>query len=330
MSVLIGCSPSTGSSLLRRILNRHPDVFCGSETSLFAKEELYTNWAKSKTKITRSSVFGLSSAGWHDFIGISLEEDYLWSKSEVKKLIREDAPDLNEFAHSFYRPILEREHKKVWAEKTPSNAFTLGLFLKSFPKGKVIHIVRNPLDTISSLHNRGMDLYSAVNVYLLNTAKALEVVDHPNAFLIKYEDLVDKPQEQLERLSEFLGVEYHDSMLEPSRDEGGVKKMEGWKHKETADVNSASVGRFAEGSDDLKQVILARIRLTEINLDLKHKSISELADTLGYSLPVKSTIPEGLISKLNSERKDDIRKRHFSRAYFRKDNYPIEISDGLA
>jgi len=122
MSVLIGCSPSTGSSLLRRILNRHPELFCGSETSLFAKKELYTDWRKAKPKITRTSVMGLSNAGWHDLIGVTLDDDYPWTKPELKRLIKSSNNFLS-LADHFYEPILKREGKSKWLEKTPSNAF---------------------------------------------------------------------------------------------------------------------------------------------------------------------------------------------------------------
>ena len=51
MPILIGCSPSTGSSLLRRILNRHSQVFCGPETSLLTKKGFYSDWDLYKNRI---------------------------------------------------------------------------------------------------------------------------------------------------------------------------------------------------------------------------------------------------------------------------------------
>jgi len=62
-----------------------------------------------------------------------------------------------------------------------------------------------------------MDLYNAVNVYLLNTAKALELLGNERSYLIKYEDLVTKPEDHLTALCEFLDVEYYVEMLEPKR-----------------------------------------------------------------------------------------------------------------
>ena len=38
MQVVMGGSGSTGSSLLKNILNRHPDIFSGEETEFFAKK----------------------------------------------------------------------------------------------------------------------------------------------------------------------------------------------------------------------------------------------------------------------------------------------------
>ncbi len=325
MSVLIGCSPSTGSSLLRRILNRHSEIFCGSETSIFAKSELYTDWESAKTKLMKSSVFGLSNAGWHDFVGVSLEDDYGWTKAEFKKLLKSDHKSFPDFARAFYAPILTKVDKSLWVEKTPSNAFTLIPFLKEFPNSKVIHITRHPLDAIASLYKRGMSLYNATNVYLLNTAMALSTQSNKNSYLIKYEDLVHDTQNVMIGLCNFLGTSFHTQMLEPSSEEGGVTKMEGWKQEETAKVTKASVGRFQELGPDIQDELLCRIALTEHTLDLQHKTITALASALGYTLPSVNKDLDETLKKMEKERSEDIRKRHFSIAHFRKHNYPISF-----
>ena len=145
---------------------------------------------------------------------------------------------------SFYRYALEKSGKTIWAEKTPSNAFTLKLFLDNFPDSKVIHITRDPLDCIASLVNRGMDVYNATCVYMLNTLKALEVYNNKNAYLIKYEDLTSNPEQTLHDLMQFLGLTYEAAMLLPDEKPTGVTSMKGWQYKETEAIKNQSVGRF--------------------------------------------------------------------------------------
>ena len=183
MGVMIACSPSTGSSLLRRILNRHPAIFCGSETSLLSKRSLYGNWMSSRSKVLSTSRFKQKDSAWHHFRGFLFDEEYDIKPSSVDKMILE-SNSFPELIDNFFSLILKEHNKKLWVEKTPSNAFAAMEFLNNFSDGKLIHIVRNPYDAIASLVNRGMSVYNACSVYLLNTSKVLELIEHPRHFLI--------------------------------------------------------------------------------------------------------------------------------------------------
>jgi len=155
------------------MLDRHPEIFCGPESAMFAKQQLYNDWQGYKSKLFRKSLFGLSTAGWQNFTGVDLGEEYLWSKAEAKELVMRHTT-FKSFVEAFYARILEETGKRLWAEKTPSNAFVMESFLSSFgAEAKAIHITRHPLDCIASLCLRGMTAYNAASVYLLNTSKAL-------------------------------------------------------------------------------------------------------------------------------------------------------------
>lgn len=326
MAILIGCSPSTGSSLLRRIMNRHSQIFCGAETSMFAKEGLYLDWEANKHKLTRPSIFGLSNTGWHNFVGVELDAEYQCTPLQLKKLIKAHS-DFPSFVEAFYQPSLKSADKKYWAEKTPSNAFTLQLFLNIFPQGKTIHIVRHPLDAIASLMNRGMTAYNAVAVYLLNTAKALEVNDD-RCHLVKYEALVVEAEKTSEELCRFLGLKFEATMLESSGKEKGVSKMEGWNYDETNKIQQGSVGRFSLFDQETRAEVLNRIAFTQTCMNVNHKDIRSISDTLGYALPTYEADSE-IITLLEQEKEADLSKRYFSRYYFRRSNYPLIFGDEL-
>jgi len=327
MSILIGCSPSTGSSLLRRMLHRHSQIFCGSETALFAKQQLYLDWNKYKVRINRPSLFGLSNAGWHNLVGVQLGDDYSCDKNQFRQLIKSCNTNFVDFAESLYRPILEETNKTVWLEKTPSNAFTLSLFLETFPQGKAIHIVRHPLDAISSLYNRGMSLYNAVAVYLLNTSKALAIRDNENSYLIRYEDLVNEPEDEMRKLLAFIGLAYESQVLDTSPSEGRQSKMTGWIYDETAAVQQGSINRFESLESSIRNEILSRIHYVQAQ-GFTFPNIAEIAKTLDYTL-AEDELDSRLLKQLKIERAADIKSRHFSRAHFRAANYPITFSDEL-
>lgn len=323
MPILIGGSPSTGSSLLRRVLNRHSNIFCGPETSLFAKPVLYTQWTDKKQKIMRPSVFGLPNAGFHHYIGIDIDEEYGVTKNSCEELIKK-SDSLAEFAEQFYRPILERSGKKIWAEKTPANAFTLDLFLTNIPDAKIIHIVRHPLDVISSLVNRGKSVFEAIALYLLNTQAGLESVDSLGHYMLKYEDLVSEPKDTIQDLCTFIGVDYEEPMLESDKVETGVTKMEGWKYDESKAIQKGSVGRFQTLEIPVQQDILTRCVLTRSTLNAEHDSIIKIATRLGYSLPdLPISLESGKV--IRQEIQDNIRYRRFKNCYFNGTNYPLDV-----
>lgn len=123
-------------------------------------------------------------------------------------------------------------------DKTPQNVYGLPLIKSMFPEAKIIHIVRNPLNVVSSLiRGRGLlpqSLTGAINFWheALMIINTLKPVLKPNLYELKYEDLTQKPQATIAKLLNFLseddcdmsqavsGVKLaHDSYLEVLNDE---------------------------------------------------------------------------------------------------------------
>ncbi len=324
MAILIGGSPSTGSSLLRRILNRHTSVFCGSETSLFTKKPLYKDWTANKHRLFRRSIAGLHNAGWHHFNGFILDDDYPYSKDDLKPLIEESDASFHEFIVQFYKPILKNSTKTIWAEKTPSNVFVFMEFLSAFPDGKTIHIVRHPLDTIASLINRGMSVFNACSVYLLNTAEGLTYEDNPKSHLVKYEDLVLQPENTVKELCSFLNIPFELDMIEQQEASDGNDYMEGWRYKETGLIGSASIGRFDSIDKQLQNEILFILDQLNSKLRSEYSSILNIAAYLKYQLPdYESDTSQGI--NLSLLLKKDALLRNLKASYFNASNYPLYV-----
>ncbi|NNF22472.1 MAG: sulfotransferase [Saprospiraceae bacterium] len=323
MALLIGGSPSTGSSLLRRILNRHSKVFCGSETALFSKEELYEKWGKQSPRLFRKYFAGLRSAGWHHLRGIIIDNEYSISNEELKQLLyaSNSFPD---FAEVFYMKSMKEESKMIWAEKTPSNVFCFNKFLKSFPGSKVIHIVRNHEDTIASLINRGMHVYDACVIYLLNTTAGLEYINKPTCLTIQYENLVTDPGTIVPQLCQFMEIPFESSMLDPDQQKLPNDYMEGWKYRETASIQSGSIGRFKQLDDRERNDITCLMYRLRSALDTTYKSIPELADKMSYDIQPEAA-DYSLSFNLERHMILDRTKRTLKGSYFNHFNYPVYV-----
>lgn len=288
--ILIGGSPSTGSSVLVNILNRHKDLLAGPETYLFIHPKLYTDWLRSREYLVKPSPLGgLKSVGWFRRNGADLMDPfYGWEKASLDEAIR-SSPDFPAFADEFFYLPLERKGAKQWVEKSPSNSLCFDHFLKSFPGGKVIFTARDPYDTIASLVARGYTAWYATAAYLINAAFAMKAFDDPGFFCLKYEEWVRNPESALPVLFYFLGLEWNPSLLIPEEGEGEVK-MEGWLHNEKGRLQPGSVGRFRK----LKKEDQDRIRYAVEHMRLRaaYKSryqlpvegLPEIMERLGYDL----------------------------------------------
>ncbi len=285
MAILIGCSGSTGSSLLKTILNRHSQIFAGPEADLFAFPQVYDNWEKHKHQLLND----LKSDAWQMRKGMNLlQPAFGWQAANLQQLIQQTT-SFQAFINAFFATPLAQANKQIWVAKTPANAIGMAAFLKHFPAGKAIQTVRNPYDTIASLMARGMNAYQATGYYVFNTAAATANYQHQQYYQIKYEALVEQPTETLAKLFAFLAIPFepniliaqHEKRTEPTA-------MKGWKHEETAAVKATSIGRFQALSEADRALVYSAFTTFRISATYQKKwqlpfhSGAELCAILGY------------------------------------------------
>ncbi|MDF1696371.1 MAG: sulfotransferase [Saprospiraceae bacterium] len=288
MQVIMGGSGSTGSSLLKNILNRNDDIFAGGETAFFAKKMIYENWDKAKSRVLKRKLFGLRNHGWHIYNGTDLlQKEYLWQQNDLQVALFRSR-DLLDFTNTFYAKSLNLSGAHIWLEKTPANSACFASFLRSFENGKVIHMVRNPFDTIASLQKRGYDLYYAVGIYLLNSVCGASVMTSSRCLTVKYEDLISDPEITVRSICSFLDVPYQSRMLIPQGEKVSEPKLYGWKYDETKAIGKGSVGRFNTLSDEMQHEILEAVNMVQVNevgksyYDVSIQNIQELCGILNY------------------------------------------------
>jgi len=329
--VLMGGAGSTGSSLLRTIINRHDDMFSGEELSLFNKEQYFDCWDANKNKLLpgRWQRFP-ETRGWVPYRGSALtHEDYCWEENELKALIDQSA-NLYEFSVRFFERPLLKYGKNIWVEKTPSNCYAFRLFLKSFPGGKVVHTTRNPYDSVASLVRRGMSPYFSAALWLYNTASALSVRDSAQYYLTRYENLVTEPLGEIESLCDFLGVGFFEHLLQPSGNDNQDHSINpGWRADRTASIKKQAESTFSllpEKDQILVKELLSCLRVSKkhaLKKEIPFCSCKEICDELDYEffdLPV---------TQINHIRKDHIGEI-FHRTFALKStgiwDFPIELS----
>jgi hypothetical protein len=220
-SILIGGCGSSGTSLLAHLLNATNSIFCGPELDCFNKLDLYTKPFEYTLEEFRELMdYGIPTTGNSntDLLAPSTHRKlsstrnfmmnikaYGYSKDQVCE-IAENSRDFNQFADKFYAPWLKETNKIIWAEKTPTNAYCIREFLSLFDHGRYLHIVRDGRDVVLSLMKRGFNTEASVRRWLHDTALAFPYRKNKKCLIIRYEDLVTKPEFLMRSIFRFLNI----------------------------------------------------------------------------------------------------------------------------
>jgi hypothetical protein len=295
MSCLIGGAGSSGTTLLRVILDNHPNIFSGPEISLFNKERLYKKWNENKIKLLHDKS-GLSTDGWFPYPSNHLlAESYGWTKIELIELINQSS-SIWEFVERYFERPLQSYKKNIWIEKTPSNTYGFRYFLEHSEKLKVVHMIRNPYDAVTSLVKRNMSPFFAAGLWVYNNSTGASVYpDYKNQYkLIKYENLVSLFDSTIESILEFIGVQSYDTagLVSSGHDSQGILS---WNHNPSGEISNKSVGSFNKLNETQQELIkqaLCFFRIRKKIMEkkvLKYDSAIELCEVFGYEfLPPKS------------------------------------------
>jgi len=124
----------------------------------------------------------------------------------------------------------KRSEPLGFIEKTTSTEIYACEIKDSFPTAKFIHLVRDPRDNYASLKSgwsaRYQDqndtverlLQSMLERGLLGLRMAIEnqKIFKDSYYVLRYEDLVHQPEEEMRKLCDFLSIEYSSSLLVPT------------------------------------------------------------------------------------------------------------------
>jgi hypothetical protein len=131
---------------------------------------------------------------------------------------------LDQFAtkHLARLESLSREAARV-TDKMPQNFVQLGLIDLLFPGARVIHCMRNPLDTCLSIYFQPFMQHHDYATELRNIGlyyrEYLRLMDHWRSVLripmldLRYEDLVENSEEQVRRLLDFCELPWDERCL---------------------------------------------------------------------------------------------------------------------
>ena len=236
------CNGRSGSTLLRFLLDAHPDLACPSETNLPAMAaQLATVW---------SLIEGAPLAA---------------ERGDEPPVIPDDAiAGVRRTMDQMTGSYLARHGKKRYCDKSLGTARFAELLLRVYPEAKFLCLYRHPMDVIASgieacpwgLSGYGFDPYIAgtpgnavcalarfwVDAVAVTLAAEEQFAD--SCYRIRYEDLVTDPEAVAAEIFGFLGVGGAPGIsrhcFSADRERFGPADYKIWH---TSQITSTSVGR---------------------------------------------------------------------------------------
>lgn len=209
----------SGSTLLRAMLNGHPDLFAPPELELDLFYDMESRYK------------GLAS-GWSDLLGLESAVSQLWHCDHEEAVVMvNEWREANRPTLDVFRELQERCSPRTLVDQTTSLAVSMPALKRlevCFEGAFYIHLQRHPLAMIRSWVRSNFaqvvpctpQSAAEVNWVLAhqNVSKFFGSISEERKLAVRYEDVVTDPQAQMTRITNFLGLKFHPGMLDPYGD----------------------------------------------------------------------------------------------------------------
>jgi len=213
---IVGC-PRSGTTLMRRILNRHPSIAIGKETHfrrlVYLRRKAFGDLSDLSN---RRRLIAEYLASHH------MRKSKLDTPEFSDKLMRE-AISYKAMFTSMLSHSAELQGKPRYGEKTPHHALFLDTLCDWFPNAVILHMVRDPRASVASMQHRGWrgSVVANARTWLKLNQAARRFRDRPGYLDVRYEALVTEPIGEVRRICSLIGEEYSASMLVPEESPTG-------------------------------------------------------------------------------------------------------------
>ncbi|MBN2214127.1 MAG: sulfotransferase [Bacteroidales bacterium] len=221
--------PRSGTTLLRSLLDVHPNVIIPLENSNMI--HLCMKYQSRHSKLTEQAAGRFIKDLLKSRI---IREQWKLNVNDIRKNLHAlngknfSFKDMLKTVYYGYRSVHQKEEILVMGDKSPVNSLYARKIIKVFPDAKFIHLVRDYRANLASMLKHDVFSPSASVILMQWTKSARQISNlasrYPGRFLlIRYEDFVNDPAIHLMKICAFLEIPYRAEMLEPQKREKTVK-----------------------------------------------------------------------------------------------------------
>ncbi|HSY29397.1 MAG TPA: sulfotransferase, partial [Burkholderiaceae bacterium] len=197
--------PRSGTTLLEQILSTHPGVFGAGEL-------------KDMNDVVIGAMPGADYMQYPNAVAAFSSEEFRRLGEQYAERVWRNAPEATRIT-----------------DKMPSNFFYLGMIHLMLPEAKIIHAMRDPMDSCFSCYSRLFNKENVRFAYDLGTlgryyARYIKLMRHwhevlpPGTILdLRYEDMVADTEGQARRALAHLDLSWDDSCLDFHQNKRRVK-----------------------------------------------------------------------------------------------------------
>ncbi|MBN1264751.1 MAG: sulfotransferase [Anaerolineales bacterium] len=230
--------PKSGTSLLLSLLDSHPQLLVyPEESAYFRRFDRLTAGKTIEQKIDQAKFHLIHMFEWdaanpppsqegypdRDYSAFSFEAANHAYRNWMEKLGFEDR-NLLPAAMFAYGEISGQlsEQTVRWVEKTPYNEKYTSRIFKYWPDARCIQVIRDPRDNFTSYHKKHPDWSPFDFAYSWRSStrtarKNLRRFGKNHYLCIRFEDLISRPAETMERVRQFLEIKENPAMFQPSK-----------------------------------------------------------------------------------------------------------------
>ncbi len=258
--VFIVGMPRSGTSLLSVILSAHSQLAISPETHYFTK---YRKWCE-KFGCLQDSPKKERYLKW--FLTGPEIRDMAFSSQELSELLSALSKEPTLTHEKIFQTVLEsysrKQDKPFWGEKTPDHMTHVPIISDLFPTAVFVCIVRDPRDVSLSWQavtwNTGNVYHHAKmwrNYCGLSDMYSMKYADR--YIEVRYEDLLQDTEYAVQKICDFLGLEFENRMLLSYNLSQNVDvEREPWKKKVIDPIDPTNAMKWIHAMPEEDKVIV--------------------------------------------------------------------------